>query len=357
MPIDPSSLDPYAEQAASDHPDLLGNVEWLRKACNDPHSDADDQLLRVLLALVDDAIHGALPLLGENEWPKIVGCLRDVKDCYPEGHEGLLTRFARHGLTDPNAPILAKANANLNPAAKSLADAMRTSRKTLKNSERSVASTAEQGIESIETTNEQVEQEAERIKSEMDEALSLIREQQDERTTEMKALLEDLQERYGFTVGAALGGSHETSAESEKALMEQHAKRARWAIVFAVMWAMAMVTLKLWGVGPSGLEGHLATVPLLGPVAVLLYLASGETRAASIHRHNATRWLGLSLQLKSLGPFIDDLALKAQPAPNEQAPAWKDGLIGQVSERIFQGDIGPYTPPSRRARRRDGTDS
>ena len=102
----------------------------------------------------------------------------------------------------------------------------------------------------------------------------------------------------------------------------------------------------------------MATVPLLGgPVAVLLYLASCETRAANVHRHNAARWLGLSLQLKSLGPFIDDLALKVQPAPNEQTSGWKDSLIGEVFKRIFKGDIGPYTPPGRRARRRDGTDS
>ena len=352
MPVDPASLDPYAQQAANDHPDLLGNVEWLRKACRDPDPNAGDELLRVLLALVEDALHGALPLLGQTEWLKIAGCLQEIKDCYPEAHEGLLTRFERHGLTDPNAPFLPKANANLNPAAKPLADAMRTSRKTLKNSERSVAEAAEQSIESITTTRHRVDTEAEDIKEGMDEALSLVREQGDEAKAEMESLLEELKERYGFTTGAVLGGSHETSAESETILMRQHERTARRASVSAVVLATVIVVLRLFGVGPSGIEGHLATVPFLGPVAVLLYIASVETRVASVHRHNAARWLGLSLQLKSLGPFIDDIAHKAQTTQttdDQEPPAWKDTLVGEVLKEIFQGDIGPYTPPTRRS--------
>ena len=96
MPVDPASLDSYALEAVIGHPDLLGNVEWLRKACDAPDPKADDELLRVLLALIEDALEGALPLLGANDWSNIAGCLQDVKDCYPEGHEGFLTRFAHH---------------------------------------------------------------------------------------------------------------------------------------------------------------------------------------------------------------------------------------------------------------------
>ena len=138
-----------------------------------------------------------------------------------------------------------------------------------------------------------------------------------------------------------------------------HERTARRASASAVILATIIVGLRLFGVGPSGIEGYLATVPFLGPVAVLLYIASVETRAASVHRHNAARWLGLSLQLKSLGPFIDDISHKAQTAQttdNQEPPAWKDELVGEVLKGIFKGDIGPYEPPTRRARRRDRSD-
>ena len=360
MPVDPASLGPYALQAVIEDPALLGNVEWLRKACNDPDPNTDDELLRVLLALIEDALQGALPLLGQNDWSNIGSCLQEVKDCYPEEHDGLLTRFARHGVVTNNTPILAKANVNLNPAARSLAGAMQKSRNTVKARERSVSEAAEQGIESIIAARHRVDDEAGDIKEGMDEALSRVKEQGDEAKAEMESLLEELKERYGFTTGAVLGGSHETSAESATILMKQHERSARQASASAVILATIIVGLRLFGVGPSGIEGHLATVPFLGPVAVLLYIASVETRAASVHRHNAARWLGLSLQLKSLGPFIDDIAQKAQTAQttdDREPPAWKDNLIGEVLKKIFQGDIGPYTPPTRRSRRRDGPDT
>ena len=365
MPVDPSTLTPVAQQAVTANPALLGNVEWLRKACDDPDPNADDELLRVLLALIEDALQGALPLLGQNDWSKIAGCLQEVKDCYPEDHDGLLTRFARHGMVTNNTPILAKANVNLNPAARSLAGAMQTSRKTVKTRERSVANAAEQSIESINTTRERVDAEAGDTKEGMDEALSLVKEHSDEAKAEMESLLEDLQQRYGFTTGAVLGGSHETSAESETILMKQHERTARWASVSAVILAAIIVGVRLLVVDSGGIEELFLTVPLLGPVAVLLYIASVETRAANVHRHNASRWLGLSLQLKSLGPFIDDIARKTQQAPDGQQPTpaghqasmWKDNLIEEVLKRIFRGDIGPYTPPTRRSRRRQEPDT
>ena len=337
----------------------LGMSSGFAEACGDPDPNADDELLRVLLALIEDSLQGALPLLGTNDWSNIAGCLEEVKGCYPEGHEGLLERFARYGVVTNNTPILAKANVNLDSAARSLAGAMRNSRKAVKAQERSVAEAAEQSIESIAATTQQADAEAGDIKEGMDIALSLVKEQGDEAKAEMESLLEDLQERYGFTTGAVLGGSHETSAESERDLMKQHERTARWASISAAVLATAIVGLRLFGVGPSGIEGHLATVPFLGPVAVLLYIASVETRAASVHRHNAARWLGLSLQLKSLGPFIDDLARKSQPDSkgqpdaSETPPEWRDTLIGEVLKKIFKGDIGPYTPPTRRSRRRD----
>ncbi len=365
MPVDPAVLTPVAQQAVNDHPALWGNVEWLRKTCVDPDPNADDELLRVLLALVEDALQGALPLLGSHDWSQIAPCLQDVKDCYPEGHEGLLMRFAHYNVVADSAPVLAKANVNLNPVARSLAGAMQKSRETVKDKERSVAQVAEQSIESINTTRERVDAEAGGIEEGMDETLSRVTEQGDETKAEMESLLEDLKERYGFTTGAVLGGSHETSAESETVLMKQHEQNARRVSVIAAILAAFIVVLRLFEVGPSGIEGHLATVPFLGPVAVLLYIANVENRAASVHRHNASRWLGLSLQLKSLGPFIDDIARKTQQAPDEQPPTpagqqasmWTDNLIEEVLKRMFQGDIGPYTPPARRARRRDRPDT
>ena len=45
MQVDPASLDRYALEAVIGDPALLGNVEWLRKACGDPDPNADDELL------------------------------------------------------------------------------------------------------------------------------------------------------------------------------------------------------------------------------------------------------------------------------------------------------------------------
>ena len=75
MPVDTADLTPVTQQAVNDHPALWGNVEWLRKTCDDPDPNADDELLRVLLALIEDALQGALPLLGAHDRSPLVRLL------------------------------------------------------------------------------------------------------------------------------------------------------------------------------------------------------------------------------------------------------------------------------------------
>lgn len=46
----------------------------------------------------------------------------------------------------------------------------------------------------------------------------------------MNDLLEDLQERYGFTAQQVLGGAHEGAANAEHRLAESHSLRSRWSM-------------------------------------------------------------------------------------------------------------------------------
>ncbi len=330
-----ASIPDHVKEALRGHPSFPDDIEWLREVSGDPHQDTDGDIIQVFLAMIENAWNGASPMVGTQEWHRIAGCLNAVRNSYPLDRESLLNELNSHAVIKRGGPLLVAAETNPVPAASSLVETMRRSRRAVGDAKRSVENAAQQS------------------QTAMDEALREVEGQQSEAMAQVSSLLEDLQDRYGFTVGATLGGSHETAAEAEKALMRQHTKSARWAQLGAVAWAMAVVILKLAGVGPGGWDGHLISAPLLGgPIAILVYLASSESRAAKVHRHNHARWLGLSLQLKSLRPYVDDLANKAQPKEGEREAPWKDQLLGEASSKIFEGDIGPYEPSLRSTRRR-----
>ncbi len=291
-------------------------------------------------------------MLGIQEWQRIANCLNVVRGSYPQDRESLLNTLHGYAVIARGGPILVAAERNPVPAARSLVETMRKGRRAVGDAKRSVESAVQQSQSAIDSAVREIEDKAGQSRDAMDGAVREIEEQQSQAMAQLTSLLEDLQDRYGFTVGATLGGSHEAAAEAEKTLMDQHTRSARWAQLGAVLWAMAVVILKLSGVGPSGWDGHLISAPLLGgPVVILVYLASSETRAAKVHRHNHARWLGLSLQLKSLRPYVDDLAKKAQPREGEMEAPWKDKLLEEASSKIFKGDIGPYEPSYRSTRR------
>ena len=343
-----TSIPDHVKEALSGHPNFFDDVEWLREVSGNPHQDTDGDILQVFLAMIENALNGASPMVGTQEWPRIADCLNVVRNSYPLDRESLLNTLQSYTVITRHGPLLVAAETNPVPAASSLVETMKKSRRAVGDAKRSVESAAQQSQNAMNEAVREVEGKAGQSQSAMNEALREFEGQQSEAMAQVSSLLEDLQDRYGFTVGATLGGSHETAAEAEKALMRQHTKSARWAQLGAVTWAMAVVILKLAGVGPGGWDGHLISAPLLGgPVAILVYLASSENRAAKVHRHNHARWLGLSLQLKSLRPYIDDLANKAQPKEGVGEAPWKDQLLGEASSKIFEGDIGPYQPPPR----------
>ncbi|MCY3963314.1 MAG: hypothetical protein OXG34_16880 [bacterium] len=348
-----TSIPDHVKEALSGYPSFFDDVEWLREVSGDPHQDTDGDIIHVFLAMIENALNGASAMVGTQEWHRIADCLNDVKNSYPQGRESLLDTLHGRNLIARNGPLLVAAETNPVPAASSLVETMRRSRRAVGDARRSVENAAQQSQNAMNEAVREVEGKAGQSQNAMNEALREFEGHQSEAMAQVSSLLEDLQDRYGFTVGATLGGSHETAAEAEKALMRQHTKSARWAQLGAVAWAMAVVILKLAGVGPGGWDGHLISAPLLGgPVAILVYLASSESRAAKVHRHNHARWLGLSLQLKSLRPYVDDLANKAQPKEGEREAPWKDQLLGEASSKIFEGDIGPYEPSLRSTRRR-----
>lgn len=349
-----TSLPDYARNALSGHPNFSDDVEWLREVSGEPDPNADGGILQGFLAMIENALSDPSAMLGSEEWQRIADCLSTVKSSYPQDRESFLNTLQGSSLISRRGPLLAATEKNSVPAARSLVEAMNTGSRALADAKQSVESAAQQSRSGMDAAVRTIEDEAGQSRDAMNGAVRDIEERQSQATSQIKSLLDDLQDRYGFTVGATLGGSHETAAESEKALMDQHTKSARWAQFGAVAWAMAVVILKLAGVGPSGWDGHLISAPLLGgPVAILVYLASTETRAAKVHRHNHARWLGLSLQLKSLRPYVDDLASKAQPSEGTVEAAWKDKLLEEVSSTIFKGDIGPYQPPTSRTRPRE----
>ncbi|WP_419847326.1 hypothetical protein [Candidatus Poriferisocius sp.] len=354
MPLQQTSVPDHVKEALSSYPSFSADVEWLREVSGQPDPDTDGDILQVVLTVIENALSEASPMLGTQEWHRLANCLGAVRSSYPQDRESLLYTLQNHAVIARGGPLLVAAETNPVPAASSLVEAMKKGRRAVGDAKRSVESAAQQSRSAIDDAVRKTEDKAGQSRDAMDGAVREIEEQQSQAMAQLTSLLEDLQDRYGFTVGATLGGSHEAAAEAEKALMDQHTKSARWAQLGAVVWAMAVVILKLAGVGPSGWDGHLISAPLLGgPVAILVYLSSSETRAAKVHRHNHARWLGLSLQLKSLRPYIDDLALKAQPKEGEREAAWKDDLLGEVSSKIFKGDIGPYEAPPRGTRRRE----
>jgi len=249
-----ASIPDHVKEALRGHPSFPDDIEWLREVSGDPHQDTDGDIIQVFLAMIENAWNGASPMVGTQEWHRIAGCLNAVRNSYPLDRESLLNELNSHAVIKRGGPLLVAAETNPVPAASSLVETMRRSRRAVGDAKRSVENAAQQS------------------QTAMDEALREVEGQQSEAMAQVSSLLEDLQDRYGFTVGATHGGSHETAAEAEKALMRQHTKSARWAQLGAVAWAMAVVILKLAGVGPGGWDGHLISAPLLGgPIAILVY--------------------------------------------------------------------------------------
>lgn len=157
---------------------------------------------------------------------------------------------------------------------------------------------------------------------------------------EMANLLEDLQERYGFTAGQALGGAHESAAEAENELAESHGKRSRLSMWGAVIWAgLAQITwMTPWAPDWEQWFDALRSLPIVGsPIIILLFVAKREGRVAAEHRRRHERLRSLALQFKSWEPYRSTL----KDFPDDD----KLQLEQQIAERLFVGDTPAVQEP------------
>ena len=150
---------------------------------------------------------------------------------------------------------------------------------------------------------------------------------------QMVDLLEDLQDRYGFTAGQALGGAHERAAEAENELAESHSRRSRLSMWGAVTWAgLAQITW-MTPLAPDWERWFdaLRSLPIVGsPIVILLFVAKREGRVAAEHRQRHERLQGLALQFKSWEPYRSTL----KDFPEED----KLKLEQEIAKRLFAGD-------------------
>lgn len=150
---------------------------------------------------------------------------------------------------------------------------------------------------------------------------------------QMIDLLDDLQERYGFTAGQALGGAHELAAEAANELAESHGRRSRLSMWGAVIWAgLAQVAwMTPWAPDWEQWFDALRSLPIVGsPIVILLFVAKREGRVAAEHRQRHERLRSLALQFKSWEPYRSTL----KDFPDDD----KLKLEQQIAERLFVGD-------------------
>ena len=153
---------------------------------------------------------------------------------------------------------------------------------------------------------------------------------------EMKRLLEELEERYGFTSTQVLGGAHELAAKAEEEEAVRHDNISQWSMWTAV--AIAAIAQVFWYAGwsPDWTEWFdpLRSLPLIGsPVVILLFVAKREGRVAAEHRARHERLQSLSLQFRSWEPYLNTLSEDVRAE-----------MERQVTPRLFVGDAGLSGP-------------
>ena len=377
--FDLDSLPDHARAALDERPGFRDDIEWLQRICDETSPDADRyEVLLALLTLVENALAGASVLIGPRLWDALHGCIQQIRHNGGESadRQRIVELVDGFQLLPQIAPVLAVNNASPTKSARQLTRAMGDARRALETESDAVATTASEAKRSIEEAADQRRQEVEEAAGghqqtmgeavqrvqlaaqEAEEAGQGARRQIGEAVDKANQRLAELEERYGFVAGGVLGGAHEAAARAELNLAEhhtKHAKRAKWA---AAAWSAAtqvlVVLMRIFDWGPSGLEGIAVAVPLIGgPAGILIYIAASETRTANTHRRNHARLQSLELQLKSLRPYIADLTSGPTP-PVGGDNGLKDKLLGDISPKLFIGDVGPDEPPLERRARRIG---
>lgn len=189
---------------------------------------------------------------------------------------------------------------------------------------------------SSDTRSKELSEEASRILQEFSDMEEQASERHAATVAEMKRLLEELEERYGFTATQVLGGAHDLAAQSEEREASRHDTISQWSMWAAV--AIAAVAQVFWYAGwsPDWTEWFdpLRSLPLIGsPVVILLFVAKREGRVAAEHRARHERLQSLSLQFRSWEPYLNTLSEEVR-AEMEQ----------QVTPRLFVGDAGSSEP-------------
>lgn len=237
-------------------------------------------------------------------------------------------------------------------AAKQVTAALRTARRSIVASEASVRKKREEAELSLQKSTEDhaewLDEQTEVISTRIARLKALAfgrfgqlkKATSDEHATlseEMSSLLEDLQERYGFTAKQVLGGDHERAALAAHSLAESHKNVSRRAMLAAVIWAaviQAAIVLSLWVSELKELLDAeewvdvLGSVPIVGsPVVILLFIAKREGRIAAEHRERHERLQSLALQFKSWEPYLNTLETDA-----------RNKLEEEITPRLFRGD-------------------
>lgn len=171
---------------------------------------------------------------------------------------------------------------------------------------------------------------ANELLGEFDHLQSSTKEEQSKLVQDMAQLLDDLQERYGFTAEQVLGGAHELAATNEHNLAELHGKWSRRSMWGAVAWAGLAQIIWLTPFAPDWEQwlDALRSVPIIGsPVVILLFIAKREGRVAFEHRERHEKLQSLALQLKSWQPYLNTLSESV-----------REELEKKITPRLFVGD-------------------
>ena len=225
-------------------------------------------------------------------------------------------------------------------SAKNLNRSMNAARRELAQTEGKLRSSFERTEasfrESSDTRSKELSEEASRILQEFSDMEEQASERHAATVAEMKRLLEELEERYGFTATQVLGGAHELAAGVEEKQAKRHTAISQWSMWTAV--AIAVIAQVFWYAGwtPDWNEWFdpLRSVPLIGsPVVILLFVAKREGRVAGEHRARHERLQSLSLQFRSWEPYLNTLSEDVRPKMEQQ-----------VTPRLFVGDPGSAEP-------------
>ena len=231
---------------------------------------------------------------------------------------------------------------------------------TTESIEATLAEATQEAVQQAAASSEEAAEQAEQNASASQKAVGNI----NEKLTEAQELLDNLRQVHGISTDVAIGGSHDKTAQEERAAAdawrEKSIKYRAWTAVVAAAYAAVTIAFP-----PEGWEWALRSPLGASAVVILAWMAKYASDQSSEHRITANIYKHQSLAFTSLRHYAQDIArLSGSRDGGQEDDDYDDDataksqdtselLSDEILKSLFTNQIDAFTHHIRASRRSD----